>query len=89
VLCRELPPDAGGPRRIWPVYPRGRTKSMARCIANSRVDGPLYRLAEGGAGDLRSDMSMGDRLKVARRAAGLTQEQLAERASVNVDTIRG
>jgi transcriptional regulator with XRE-family HTH domain len=38
--------------------------------------------------DLRSDMSMGDRLKVARRAAGLTQEQLAERASVNVDTIR-
>src|SRR6266487_983696 len=38
--------------------------------------------------DLRPDMSAGDRLKVARRAAGLTQEQLAERAAVNVDTIR-
>jgi len=38
--------------------------------------------------DLRPDMSAGDRLKVARRAAGLTQEQLAERADVNVDTIR-
>ncbi|HKB31174.1 MAG TPA: helix-turn-helix transcriptional regulator, partial [Streptosporangiaceae bacterium] len=33
-------------------------------------------------------MSAGDRLKVARRAAGLTQEQLAERSGVNVDTIR-
>jgi transcriptional regulator with XRE-family HTH domain len=32
-------------------------------------------------------MSVGDRLKVARRAAGLTQEQLAEQAGVNVDTI--
>jgi transcriptional regulator with XRE-family HTH domain len=38
--------------------------------------------------DLHPDMSVGDRLKVARRAAGLTQEQLAERAAVNVDTIR-
>src|SRR5260370_10711008 len=38
--------------------------------------------------DLRPDMSAGDRLKVARRAAGLTQEQLAERSGVNVDTIR-
>jgi transcriptional regulator with XRE-family HTH domain len=38
--------------------------------------------------DLLPDMTMGDRLKVARRAAGLTQEQLAERAGVNVDTIR-
>jgi transcriptional regulator with XRE-family HTH domain len=33
-------------------------------------------------------MSVGDRLRVARRAAGLTQEQLAEQAGVNVDTIR-
>jgi transcriptional regulator with XRE-family HTH domain len=38
--------------------------------------------------DLRPDMSVGDRLKVARRASGLTQEQLADQASVNVDTIR-
>jgi transcriptional regulator with XRE-family HTH domain len=38
--------------------------------------------------DLRPDMSAGDRLKVARRAAGLTQEQLADRAGVNIDTIR-
>jgi len=38
--------------------------------------------------DLLPDMSAGDRLKIARRAAGLTQEQLAERAGVNIDTIR-
>jgi transcriptional regulator with XRE-family HTH domain len=38
--------------------------------------------------DLHPDMSTGDRLKVARRAAGLTQEQLAEQSGVNVDTIR-
>jgi len=38
--------------------------------------------------DLHPEMAVGDRLKVARRAAGLTQEQLAERADVNVDTIR-
>src|SRR5215475_3139509 len=38
--------------------------------------------------DLRPDMSVGDRLRVARRAAGLTQERLAELADVNVDTIR-
>jgi transcriptional regulator with XRE-family HTH domain len=38
--------------------------------------------------DLHPDMSVGDRLKVARRAVGLTQEQLAERAEVNVDTVR-
>ncbi|MCW2948405.1 MAG: transcriptional regulator [Actinoallomurus sp.] len=38
--------------------------------------------------DLRPDMSVGDRLKVARRRAALTQEQLAEQSGVNVDTIR-
>jgi len=38
--------------------------------------------------DMLPDMSAGDRLKVARRAAGLTQEQLAEQSGVNVDTIR-
>jgi transcriptional regulator with XRE-family HTH domain len=38
--------------------------------------------------DLRPEMSAGDRLKTARRAASLTQEQLAERSGVNVDTIR-
>jgi len=42
-------PVGGAPRRIWSVYPPGRTKSMARCIANSRVDGPLHWLADGGA----------------------------------------
>jgi hypothetical protein len=50
VLSRERHPGASVPRRIWPVYPCGRTKTMARCIANSRVDGPLYWLAEGGVG---------------------------------------
>ncbi|MCO6010091.1 helix-turn-helix domain-containing protein [Actinoallomurus purpureus] len=38
--------------------------------------------------DLRPDLSIGDRLKVARRHAEQTQEQLAERSGVNVDTIR-
>lgn len=38
--------------------------------------------------DLRPDMSIGDRLAVARRHADLTQEQLAEQSGVNVDTIR-
>jgi len=37
---------------------------------------------------LRPDMTIGDRLKVARRHAGQTQEQLAEHSGVNVDTIR-
>jgi transcriptional regulator with XRE-family HTH domain len=38
--------------------------------------------------DLRPDMSVGDRLKVARRYAGFSQEQLAERSGVHIDTIR-
>ncbi|GGO07792.1 transcriptional regulator [Microbispora rosea subsp. aerata] len=38
--------------------------------------------------DLRPELSIGERLKVARNFANLTQEQLAERAGVNVDTIR-
>ena len=38
--------------------------------------------------DLRSDMSIGDRVKVARRYRGLSQEQLAEQAGINVDTVR-
>ncbi len=43
---------------------------------------------DGGMPDLRPDMTIGERLKVARRFAGLNQEQLAERAGINVDTIR-
>lgn len=43
---------------------------------------------DGSAMDLRPDMTIGERLKVARRRAGLSQEVLAERAGVNVDTIR-
>ncbi|MGJ6961158.1 helix-turn-helix domain-containing protein [Streptosporangium sp. G11] len=38
--------------------------------------------------ELRPDMTIGQRLAVARRYTGLTQEALAERAGVNVDTIR-
>ena len=38
--------------------------------------------------DLRADMSVGDRVRVARRFQNLSQEQLAERAGVHVDTIR-
>lgn len=38
--------------------------------------------------DLRPDMSIGDRLRVARQHADLTQELLAEQSGVNVDTIR-
>ncbi|MFF0577371.1 helix-turn-helix domain-containing protein [Streptosporangium saharense] len=39
--------------------------------------------------ELRPDMTIGERLRVARRSVeGLTQEILAERSGVNVDTIR-
>lgn len=38
--------------------------------------------------DLRPEMTIGERLKVARRFADYTQEQLADLAGVNVDTIR-
>jgi transcriptional regulator with XRE-family HTH domain len=38
--------------------------------------------------DLRSDMTIGERLAVARRYAKLTQEELAERSEVHVDTIQ-
>ncbi|MEU8266736.1 helix-turn-helix domain-containing protein [Sphaerisporangium sp. NPDC049002] len=38
--------------------------------------------------DLRPEMSIGERLAVARRYRGLNQEVLAERAGVHVDTIR-
>jgi transcriptional regulator with XRE-family HTH domain len=38
--------------------------------------------------DLRPDMSIGDRLKVARRYAEQTQEELAAAAGVDVDTVR-
>src|SRR5262245_39266515 len=43
---------------------------------------------DGSTMDLRPDMSIGERLKVARNYAGFTQEDLAERAGVSVDTIR-
>jgi transcriptional regulator with XRE-family HTH domain len=45
-------------------------------------------MPDGSTMDLRPEMSIGERIKVARRFADLTQEQLAERAGVNVDTIR-
>lgn len=45
-------------------------------------------MPDGNTMDLRPEMSIGERIKVARRFADLTQEQLAERAGVNVDTIR-
>jgi transcriptional regulator with XRE-family HTH domain len=45
-------------------------------------------VADGSIMDLRQDMSIGDRLKVAREYFDITQEQLAERAGVNVDTVR-
>jgi transcriptional regulator with XRE-family HTH domain len=38
--------------------------------------------------DLRPEMSIGDRLKVAREYVDISQERLAERAGVHVDTIR-
>lgn len=38
--------------------------------------------------DLRPDMSIGDRLAVARNFAGLTQDALAAKSGVNVDTVR-
>ncbi|MFI6452499.1 helix-turn-helix domain-containing protein [Streptosporangium amethystogenes] len=38
--------------------------------------------------DLRPDMTIGERLKVARQFTDLTQEALAERAGVHLDTIR-
>ncbi|MEV6984667.1 helix-turn-helix transcriptional regulator [Sphaerisporangium sp. NPDC051017] len=43
---------------------------------------------DGGTMDLRPEMSIGERLAVARRYRGLNQEVLAERAGVHVDTIR-
>lgn len=45
-------------------------------------------MIHGNTMDLRPEMSIGERIAVARRYAGLTQEALAEQARVNVDTIR-
>lgn len=45
-------------------------------------------MTNGNTMDLRPEMSIGERIAVARRYAGLTQEALADRADVNVDTIR-
>lgn len=43
---------------------------------------------DGSTIDLRPDMTISERLKVAREYTGLGQEGLAERSGVSVDTIR-
>jgi transcriptional regulator with XRE-family HTH domain len=45
-------------------------------------------MSDGTGMDLRQEMSVGDRLKIAREYVDITQEQLAERAGINVDTVR-